>query len=652
MTEHRNSRETQRPEPGEEGRQWLDPPGFYGWLTTVDHKRIGRRYIVTAFLFFACAGLMALTMRLQLARPNGHLVGPDFYNQLFSTHGSIMMFLFAVPVMQAMGVYLVPLQVGARNIAFSRLNAFSYWMFAFGGIMILTVFALNTGPEAGWFSYVPLAGPQYSAGKRQDFWAQMITFTEAASLIVAIELIVTAFKLRAPGMTLNRVPLFVWAQVVTSFMVLFAMPSVMLASSFLMSDRLVSTQFFNPAEGGDALLWQHLFWFFGHPEVYIIFVPALGIISAIIGTFARRPPFGYLALVLSLVVTAFLAFGLWVHHMFATGLPPLGMSFFTAASILIAIPTGVQIFCWIATLATGGRLEIRTPLLFVIGFFFIFIIGGLTGVMLASASLDSQLHDNYFVVAHLHYVLIGGAVFPLFGGVYYWFPKMTGRMLSELAGKWNFWLFFIGFNMTFFPMHILGLDGMTRRIYTYDAASGWGNLNLLATVGAIIIGLSVIVFFANVLVSLRSGARAAPDPWGGKTLEWATQSPPEPCNFPRIPVVESRYPLAEPDLAYVTGLPTQFRAMLVTRLHDAAPDHVTADPYPTIWPLLSALATTVFFIGTVFTPWGLVWGPVPVAIALTCWFWPKAKEVEIQRRVEIKPQAARPAPGLRAGATP
>ncbi|MDB6087839.1 MAG: coxA1, partial [Gammaproteobacteria bacterium] len=403
-------------------QQWADKPGLLGWLMTVDHKRIGRRYIVTAFLFFALAGLMAVVMRLQLARPNAHLVGPDLYDQLFSTHGTVMMFLFAVPVMQAVGIYLVPLMVGARNIAFARLNAFSYWVFAFGGIMIFAAFALNTGPEAGWFSYVPLAGPQYSAGKRQDFWAQLITFTELASLIVAIEIIVTAFKLRAPGMSLSRVPLFVWAQVVTSFMVIFAMPSVMLGSSFLMADRLVSTQFFNPAEGGDALLWQHLFWFFGHPEVYIIFVPALGIISEIISTFAQRPAFGYLALVLSLVVTAFLAFGLWVHHMFATGLPPLGMSFFTAASILIAIPTGLQIFCWITTLATGGVLRFTTPLLFIIGFFFIFIIGGLTGVMLASVSLDSQLHDNYFVVAHLHYVLIGGALFPLFGAIYYWFP--------------------------------------------------------------------------------------------------------------------------------------------------------------------------------------------------------------------------------------
>jgi cytochrome c oxidase subunit I+III len=623
-------------------RRWADRPGFMGWLTTVDHKRIARRYLVTAFLFFAGAGLMAALMRAQLAQPNQHLVGPDLYDQLFSMHGTVMMFLFAVPIMQAVGIFLVPLMVGARNIAFSRLNAFSYWVFALGGIMIFVAFILNIGPEAGWFSYVPLAGPQYSAGKRQDFWAQMITFTETASLIVAIEIIVTAFKLRAPGMTLNRIPLFVWSQVVTSFMVIFAMPAVMLSSSFLICDRLVSTQFYNPAEGGDVLLWQHLFWFFGHPEVYIIFVPALGMISEIVATFAGRATFGYLGMVLALVVTAFLAFGLWVHHMFATGLPPLGMSFFTAASILIAIPTGLQIFCWIATLATSGRIRFATPLLFVIGFFFIFIIGGLTGIMLASVSLDSQLHDSYFVVAHLHYVLIGGALFPLFGAIYYWFPKWTGRMLSEAGGKWNFWLFFIGFNVTFFPMHVLGLDGMTRRVYTYDAASGWGNLNLLASLGAVIIAASMVVFVANVIRSLGVGMRASANPWDGATLEWMTDSPPPVYGFALIPVVESRQPLRAGIRTWVTGLPIRTRALLVTRLHDAAPDHVQSDPRPSIWPFVSALAVTALFIGSIFTAWALIWGAIPVTIALIGWFWPSEEETRVEREMEIKPTEETP----------
>ena len=620
---------------------WADPPGFMGWLKTVDHKRIARRYFVTALVFFALAGLLALVMRLQLARADNTLVGPDLYNQLFSLHGSAMMFLFAVPIMQAAGIFLVPLMVGTRNIAFARLNAFSYWIYLFGGLLIFVAFVLNIGPEAGWFAYVPLSGPQYSAGKRTDIWAQMITFTEAASLIVAIELVVTAFRLRAPGMLLRRIPLLVWSQVVTSFMVIFAMPAVMLASSFLISDRLVSTQFYNPAEGGDALLWQHLFWFFGHPEVYIIFIPALGMVSEIIATFAARPAFGYLALVLSLAVTGFFAFGLWVHHMFVTGLPPAGMSFFTAASLVISIPTGVQIFCWIATLATGGAIRFTTPLMFVVGFFFIFIIGGLTGVMLASVSLDSQVHDSYFVVAHFHYVLIGGAVFPLFGGFYYWFPKLTGKRLSERAGKWNFWLFFIGFNLTFFPMHILGLEGMTRRVYTYGADTGWTPLNLLATIGSVIIAVSVIVFVVNVILSLRRGAPAGANPWNGTTLEWGTSSPPPSYGFADLIYVGSRQPLKITPLAYVTGLPTRMRTSLATTLADARPDHITPDPNPSIWPLVTALAVTVLFIGSIFTPWALIWGSVPVTIALIGWFWPTEKQARDLQACEVKPEEGR-----------
>jgi cytochrome c oxidase subunit I+III len=620
---------------------WTDVPGVRGWIATVDHKRVALRYVVTALVFFALAGMLAAVMRLQLARADNHLVGPDLYNQLFSMHGTAMMFLFAVPVMEAVALYLIPLMVGTRNVAFPRLNAYGYWLFLFGGIMSFTVFALNIGPEAGWFSYVPLAGPQYSPGKRTDFWAQLVTFTEVSALIGAIQIVVTSFKLRAPGMTLNRVPLFVWAAVVTAFMILFAMPAVMLASTFLITDRLVGTQFFNPAEGGDVLLWQHMFWFFGHPEVYIIFVPALGMISEILPTFARRRVVGYLALVIALVTIAFLSFGLWVHHMFVTGLPPLGMSFFTAASIMIALPTGLQIFCWIATLATGARVRFAPPILFVIGFFFIFIIGGLTGVMLGAATLDSQLHDSYFVVAHLHYVLIGGAVFPLFGAFYYWFPKLTGRLLSERLGHWNFWLFFIGFNVAFFPMHILGLEGMPRRVYTYSAANGWEGLNLLSTIGAFTVAASMLVFAWNILASLRRGEPAANNPWRAAGLEWAAGSPPAPYNFADIPVIASRTPLWETDfpVTIVTGLPESVRTVLVTRLHDAEPDHIGVMPMPSVWPLLAAVATTVLFIGTVFTPWALVWGSVPVAITLVGWFWPREDETRKHRAIERKPAA-------------
>ena len=632
-------------------KTWAEPPGLRGWLSSVSHHSIAKRYIVTALLFFALAGLLAAVMRLQLSRADNHLVGPDLYNQLFTVHGTAMMFLFAVPIMEAVGLYLVPLMLGTRQVAFPRLNAFGYWLYLFGGAMLFIVFALNIGPEAGWFSYVPLAGPQFSAGKRSDFWAQLITFTEVSGLIGAIQLVVTPFKMRAPGMSINRVPLFVWAQVVTAFMIIFAMPAVMFGSTLLILDRLVGTQFFNPAAGGDVLLWQHLFWFFGHPEVYIIFLPALGMVSQIVPTFARRPVFGYLGLVLALVVTAFLAFGLWVHHMFATGLPPLGMSFFTAASVLIAIPTGLQIFCWIATLATGGQVRMATPLLFIIGFFFIFVVGGLTGVMLGSTALDSQLHDTYFVVAHLHYVLIGGAVFPLFGGFYYWFPKLTGRLLSERAGKWNFWLFFIGFNVTFFPMHILGLHGMTRRIYTYSADTGWQSLNMLATVGALIIATSMVVFLLNVIVSLRRGKPAGDNPWGAATLEWATSSPPPPYNFAHLPVVASANPLWEPAglSAVVTGLPNSERVTLITSLHDAEPDQILFLPSPSLWPFAAAIAVSIMFIASIFTPWAIVWGSIPVAIALTGWFWPDRKETAKHRALEVKPQQGegaqlRPAP--------
>jgi cytochrome c oxidase subunit I len=620
---------------------WAAKPGLVGWLSTVDHKRIGIRFVVTTLAFFVFAGLLAAMMRLQLSRADNHLVGPDTYDQLFSVHGSMMMFLFAVPVMEAIALYLVPLMVGTRNVAFPRLNAYSYWLLLAGGLMLLTVFVIKSGPEAGWFSYVPLAGPEFSPGKRSDFWAQLITFTEVSALIGAINIITTAFKMRAPGMTLARMPLFVWAMVATAFMILFAMPSVMLASTFLITDRLVTTQFFNPAEGGDVLLWQHLFWFFGHPEVYIIFVPALGVISQILPTFARRRIVGYVAMVIALVTIAFLSFGLWVHHMFTTGLPPLGMSFFTAASIMIALPTGLQIFCWIATLATGEKVRFATPLLFVIGFFFIFVIGGLTGVMLGSTTLDSQLHDSYFVVAHLHYVLIGGAVFPLFGGFYYWYPKVTGRRLSELAGRWNFWLFFIGFNVAFFPMHILGLEGMPRRVYTYPASAGWEGLNQLATLGAVTIAVSVLVFIVNVWRNRRRGEPAPANPWNASGLEWAAPSPPPPYNFERIPVVRSRDPLWEPDFpaAEIVGLPDLVRSTLVTRLHDAEPDHVAVLPDPSIWPFLAALATTGMFVASVFTPWGLTWGAIPLTVTLIGWFWPKADEARRMREVEIKPEA-------------
>ncbi|MFL6715680.1 MAG: cytochrome c oxidase subunit I [Burkholderiaceae bacterium] len=617
---------------------WRDPPGLYGWFAAINHKTIAVRFMLTTFGFFVAGGVLALIMRLQLARPENTLVGPDFYNQLFTMHGTTMMFLFAVPVMQAVGSYLVPLMLGARSLAFPRMNAFAYWIFLFGGLMLYVAFLLDIGPDAGWFAYVPLSGPDYSPGKRVDFWAQLITFTELSGLLEAVILITTIFKMRAPGMTLNRMPLYVWTMLVTSFMVLFAMPSVMLASTALITDRLVGTHFYNPAEGGDALLWQHLFWFFGHPEVYLIFIPPLGFMSSIIATFSRRPIYGYPAMVLAVIATAFLAFGLWVHHMYATNIPELGKSFFTASSAMIAIPTAIQIFCWIATLWTG-KLNFRTPLLFALGFFFILTLGGLTGIILASVALDLQVHDTYFVVAHLHYVLIGGAVFPLFGAFYYWFPKFTGRLLGETLGKWNFWLFFIGFNVSFFPMHLLGLAGMPRRVWTYPAGMGWDQMNLAATVGGMMIGASVLLFIINVLRSRRHGVPAGPNPWGAGTLEWGTDSPPPAGNFVAPPVCGGRYPLWEPDgvPAHVTGLADDRREILVTTLMDAVPDLRPVMPSPNIWPFLSAVAVTILFVGSIFTPWAVVWGAVPIAIGMTLWFWPRSKETRKNAASEVHP---------------
>ena len=603
-------------------KTWACPIGIRGWFTDTDHKSIAIRYIVTAFVFFLLGGLEAVLMRIQLARPENHFLGPDKYNQIFTVHGTTMMFLFAVPIMTAMGIYLVPLMVGARDVAFPRLNLFGYFIYLIGGIFLYAGFFLNTGPDAGWFSYVPLSGPGFSPGKRVDVWAQMITFTEISALVGAIIIIGTAFKMRAPGMTLNRMPLFVWAQVITSFMIIFAMPAVMLASGLLASDRLIDTHFFNPAEGGDAILYQHLFWFFGHPEVYIIFIPALGFISPIIITFARRKIFGHTAMVLSLISTGFIGFGLWVHHMFATPIPQMGQSFFTAASMMIAIPTGVQIFCWIATL-WGGKLNIKTPLLFVLGFFAIFIVGGLTGVMLASVPLDLQIHDTFFVVAHLHYVLIGGSVFPLFGALYYWFPKWTGRMLSESAGRWNFWLMFIGFNLVFFPMHKLGLNGMPRRVYTYLPETGWGTLNLIASLGALVLGAGVVVFVVNVFWARRAGVIAGDNPWAADSLEWSVTSPPPHYNFHNIPVVQGRYPIwqATEDAPVIRGLSTTKREGLVTSVMDAQPELRFDIPGPSIWPLLVALGATTALIPGIFTPWAFLVGAILTGAALTCWFF-------------------------------
>jgi cytochrome c oxidase subunit I+III len=610
-------------------RTWDSPRGFLGWFAHVNHRSIGRRFIITAFIFFILAGLQALVMRLQLASPDGTLVDPDTYQQLFTMHGTTMMFFFAVPVMEGFAMYLVPLMIGTRDMAFPRMNAFGYYVYLIAGIVLYVAFFLGMAPDAGWFSYPPLALRSFSPGLRVDFWATMVTFIEVSALVAAVEMIVTIFKQRAPGMTLNRMPLFVWAVLVMSFMIVFAMPPLMIGSVMLALDRTAGTLFFTASGGGDPLLWQHVFWFFGHPEVYIIFVPALGMVSSIIITFTGRPIFGYTALVLALVSTGFLGFGLWVHHMYAAGLPHLGMSFFTAASMLIAIPTGVQIFCWIATL-WNGRIRFATPMLFVLGFLVIFVMGGLTGVMVASVPFDLQVHDTFFIVAHLHYVLIGGAVFPLFGALYYWFPKFSGRMLSERLGKWHFWLFAIGFNLTFFPMHQLGLEGMPRRVYTYVDGLGWQPLNVLATAGALVMGISLLLLGVNIAMSLRRGEIAPDDPWGGDSLEWRTSSPPPNYNHHPIPVVTGLYP--QWDLRrgivppVVTGLRPDVREVLVTHALDAEPDYKSVLPAPSYAPLLLALAASAAFLGVIWELWMVPIGGLLAFVAIVYWNWPGTVE--------------------------
>jgi cytochrome c oxidase subunit I+III len=615
---------------------WGDPPGFRGWLVTVNHKRVALRYIISALVFFVLGGIEAALMRIQLARPENGFIGPDLYNQLFTVHGTTMMFLFAVPIMEAIGLYLVPLMIGTRNVCFPRLNAYGYWTYLIGGLLIYSGLIVNTGPDAGWFSYVPLAGPEFGPGKRVDVWAQMVTFTEISAIVSAVEIIVTAFKQRAPGMSLNRVPLFVWSLVVASFMVLFAMPVVATGSMMLAMDRLVGTHFFNAAEGGDALLWQHIYWFFGHPEVYIIFIPSLGVVSSIVATFTGRPIFGYPAAVLSLIATGFLSFGLWVHHMFATPLPQLGQTFFTAASAMIAVPTGIQIFCWIATI-WSGRPRWTTPMLYATAFVALFTIGGLSGLFVAAVPTDLQLTDTYFIPGHIHYVLLGGMVFPLLGGLHYWFPKFTGRMLSERLGRLSFGLLFAGVNVTFFPFFILALMGMPRRVYTYLPETGWGGWALVSTLGVALLALGLLTFVANVVIALRSGPAAPADPWGGETLEWATASPPPAYNFAHIPVARGRSALwaAGAQLPVVTGLDQAKREVLISTVVDGVPDSRHEQPGPTIAPLLLGLATGVTFIAGIFTPWAFVVGPVLGYFALLWWAWPRGNPPGAHEVVEV-----------------
>lgn len=517
--------------------------GFFSWLTTVDHKKIGLLYAGTALVFFVIGGIEALLIRLQLAQPNGTVLTAAQYNELFTMHGTTMVFLFGMPLAVAFGNYLVPLMIGARDVAFPRLNAFGYFVFLVGGIFIYSSFVLSTAPNGGWFGYTPLTDTPLAAGflpgHGPDFWAVGLAMLGIGSTTSAINFIVTVLNLRAPGMTLMRMPVFAWMMLVVAFLTLFAIPIITVALIMVFFDRNYGTHFFQPAAGGDPLLYQHLFWLFGHPEVYILILPGMGVVSEILPVFSRKPLFGYAVVVFSGIAIGFLGWGVWAHHMFATGLGPVAISAFSLSTMLIAIPTGVKIFNWLGTVWRGS-VRLTTAMLFALGFIAQFTIGGLSGVLHSVVPADTQQTDTYFVVAHFHYVLFGGLVFGLFGGFYYWFPKVYGKYLNERIGKANFWTMVIGFNLTFFPMHFVGLYGMPRRTYRYDEGLGWDWLNQLETVGAFLIALSVFIFIVNLVVSRRAGAVAPADAWDGRSLEWSIPSPPPEYNFAEIPEVEAR----------------------------------------------------------------------------------------------------------------
>jgi cytochrome c oxidase subunit 1 len=525
--------------------------GFLLWMMTIDHKRIGILYLLSAAVFFMVGGVEALLMRIQLAQPDSKFLSPDMYNQIFTMHGTTMIFLVVMPLSAGFGNYLIPLMIGARDMTFPKLNALSYWTFLFGGLFMYSSFIFGGAPNDGWFSYAPLTEKLYSPTHGMDFWIMGILLLGFATTIGSINFIVTVIQLRAPGLTLTRLPLFVWTMTVTSFLAVFSLPSLTTAVLLLFLDRQLGAHFYNVGQGGTALLWQHLFWFFGHPEVYILILPAMGIVSEVIPVFSGKTLFGYPAVVFSAIAIGFLGFTVWAHHMFATGMPSTTLLFFAADSFLIGVPTGVKIFAWLATM-WKGKLRFATPMLFAVGFVAMFLIGGLDGIHLATVPVDWQLTDTYYVVSHLHYVLFGGAIFGIFSGVYYWFPKIAGRRLQEGMGKWHFWLMFIGMNLVFMPMHILGIEGMPRRIYTYGAGRGWEIWNFIETIGALIIAVAVLIFIVNFFASLRKEATNEADPWDGYTLEWKTASPPPVYNFAEIPSVRSRRPLWDekyPDLA-------------------------------------------------------------------------------------------------------
>lgn len=609
---------------------WETPKGLYGWLATVDHKELGIRYIVTAFIFLIVGGIEALIMRIQLAQPNLAVLSPETYDQMFTMHGVTMIFWYASPILSGFAIFLIPLMIGARDMAFPRLNAFTYWTFLLSGIFLYISPLFREAPHAGWFAYVPYTLTAYSPGMGMDFYALALLFLAISTTGAAINFIVTILHLRAPGMAISRMPLFLYSTLTASLDVVFALPALSAACIFLELDRHWGTHFFSVAGGGSTFLWQQLFWFFGHPWVYVIFLPATGMISLIIPVFSRRPIVGYAYVAISTVLTGVVGFGVWLHHMFTVGMSDIAMSIFSAGSMTISLFTTIQVFAWLATI-WKGRPVATTSMYYATSSVFLLVIGGLSGVFTGIIPADWQVHNTYYIVAHIHYVLIGANLFPVFSALYFWFPKMSGKMLNERLGKISFWIMFIGFNVGFFPMHIVGLMGMPRRIYTYEAGLGFGGWNMAITVGSFVLGIGILLTFINIMISRRSGALAGPDPWNGDGLEWLADSPPKPYAFAHIPVVSSRHPLW--DDTDKLGDPENDRVLDQGRLTptsswlDAEPQGIATIPEESLAPLVISLTMFGLFTAFAFRAMWVALAMLILTFFIGCfWMWPRTRK--------------------------
>ncbi|MBS1265836.1 MAG: cytochrome c oxidase subunit 1 [Acidimicrobiaceae bacterium] len=596
--------------------------GWRDWITTVDHKKIGILYGVAALFFFVVGGIEALLIRLQLATPNGTVLGADMYNQVFTMHGVTMIFLAAMPLSAAFANYLIPLQIGARDVAFPRLNALSFWIFLAGGIVLNLSWVLGGAPDGGWFGYAPNTGIVFSPSPGMDFYALGLQITGVASLMSSINLTVTILNMRAPGMTLFRMPVFTWMMLVTQLLLVFAMPVIAVALFLLTFSRLFGARFFDPSVGGDALLWQHLFWIFGHPEVYILILPSFGIISEVIPTFSRKPIFGYPFMVFSGIAIGFMGWGVWAHHMFVSGIGPISVAAFSLSTMFIAVPTGVKILNWMATM-WGGRIKFSAPMLFAVGVVSMFTIGGLSGVTHAISPADTQQTDTYYIVAHFHYVIFGGIIFGLFAGLYFWWPKVFGHMLSDGVGKVNFWVMLVGFNLTFGPMHVLGLQGMSRRIDSYSPGFGFELWNMVSTIGSFLIALSVAIFVVNVIMSAmkaRGQAPCGPDPWDARSLEWLTPNPTPVHNFDEVPVVES----LDEFWHRKYGTDDDGRVVRVASAEEVCEDGSAVGvhlPSPSFWPIVFASGLPFIALGLIFNLWLTVPGGLLVVMAIYAWIF-------------------------------